>query len=205
VRKYFQPASFFVKETSMGLYTSSYPLMFPEWGIPLESFEAAVDKWKIWHPETKLLFTPQKYLSYRLHDGKSYREVLKQNLIHVSLDDNSCIPDSKYKFIVLPLTYRTPIDLCRNDYSEWSDGLLSSVTRYYNTKLIFFGSYQAAKAYAEKVVVEFVEWWESSGQLNMLEYEKYYNEAYNDASNFENLYKESDSWMDDPENYWNID
>lgn len=30
MRKYFQPASFFIKETSIGLYTSSHPLIFPQ-------------------------------------------------------------------------------------------------------------------------------------------------------------------------------
>jgi hypothetical protein len=199
------PASFFVKETPKGIYTSTYPLMFPEGGVT--SFETAVYEREFWHPNTKLLFTPKSYLSFKLLDGKSYYEFLRENSINVSLEsfDNT---ENDYSFKVLPITFKNPSDVENSEYSEWAYGFLQNLTKYYNAKLIFFSAYNRTKEYGEKVIVDFVEWWEERGQTNLDKYERDYRdyrEGLSNPSNFENPYRDSDKWMDDPGNYWSID
>jgi len=195
MKDFLYPASFFVKSSKSGIYTSTYPIVFPDKSrYPLPSFDGAINKWKFWHPNTKLLFTSNRYLSHF-----AVKQLYDQNSVKISVGDGA---RSNYEFEVVPITFVNNSVGGEKTYSSWGNGVLEEETPYYDAKIISFGTYERTLIYGEKTTIEFVEWWEEFGFENLEKYESHWEEIYNEPNTD---IEDGDSWMDDPENYWNID
>lgn len=195
MKDFLYPASFFVKSSKSGIYTSSYPIRLPDLNrYPLPSFDDAINKWKFWHPETKLLFMPIRYISQHW-----VRQKYDQNKVNISIGGNGM---DTYKFQVVPITFQNNSVGGEKTFNSWKNGLLEEETPYYDAKIISFGTSSRTLFYGEKISIEFVEWWENFGQENLEKYENHWEEIYNEPREEK---EDGDSWMDDPENYWNID
>jgi hypothetical protein len=201
-KNFLYPASFFVKENSSGIYCSTYPIVFPSDGNP--SFDDAVILWKFWHPETKLLYMSKKYLSYKTGDGLTTLEFLKKNKMRIKISGSEEDPSDEYSFLILPLTFTNNSLGAEKSYSEWDNGILSERTKYYHSKLIYFGTESIVQKYSDQIIPEWLDWWQEKGKNNLEEYEER-NRDLNNGQNYSEPAKNGDSWMDDPENYWNID
>ena len=195
MKDFLYPASFFVKSSKTGIYTSNYPIFLPDQSeYPLPSYDDVINKWKFWHPETKLLFIPNRYLA-----PLWVKQIYDQNKFKISVENGV---GGNYEFEVVPITFINNSVGGEKTYSSWENGVLEEETPYYHAKIISFGPNATTSVYGEKISIEFVEWWEEVGQENLEKYKDHWEEIYNEPNPDK---EDGDSWMDDPENYWNID
>lgn len=195
MKDFLYPASFYVKSSKSGIYTSNYPIVLPDQNrYPLPSFDDAINKWKFWHPETKLLFISNRYLA-----PLWVKQIYDQNRVKISVGDGE---RGNYEFEVVPITFMNNSVGGEKTYSSWGNGVLEEDTPYYDAKIISFGPNETTSFYGEKISIEFVEWWENFGWENLEKYENHWEDIYNEPNEEK---EDGDSWMDDPENYWNID
>lgn len=195
MKDFLYPASFYVKSSKSGIYTSTYPIVLPDQNrYPLPSFDGAINEWKFWHPKTDLLFTPNRYISLPW-----VKQKYDQNKINISIGGNGT---ATYEFQVVPITFQNNSVGGEKTFRSWENGLLEEDTPYYDAKIISFGTHATTSFYGEKISIEFVEWWEEFGFENLEKYKNHWENNYNEPRNDK---EDGDSWMDDPENYWNID
>jgi hypothetical protein len=78
-------------------------------------------------------------------------------------------------------------------------------TNVYNGKLNWFITKDSCINYALNNLYEYWNWWENEGEENFNKYEAYWKDIEENDPLNEDPYKDSDIWMDNPEDFWNID
>jgi hypothetical protein len=175
--------TFFVKGTKKGILTSSHPFK-THIDIPFENeldYEIAM-KYKLWYPEIKFYFYP-------------YEKGIHFNRLP--------------KFFPLPI-YQTkknlsdfsPTHLAPKEIVFYGASNQIDLLKIYNC--FEFPFYREFQTYIYKVLPEFHIWHKDEFYNNLESVEKEYEENMKDHSNFYNQ-GDADDWMDDPENYWNVD
>lgn len=202
-RKNFIFPSFYIKGNHEGIYSSTYPACLTDFNF---SFNDAINEWQFWHPDTKILFTSNIYLSKLDTSGQPNRKHLKNNINRLSISKNPNDQYSEnYKFTVIPITFlNNSKDGISPYYSEY-DQLVTGPLNLYESKLIWFSTNQTTLDQGSIRALEYIEWWEEKGRNNFQAFIDYKYERERNEPPEDNPYKESDSWMDDPENYWSID
>jgi hypothetical protein len=175
--------TFFVKGTKKGILTSSHPFN-THIDIPFENeldYEIAM-KYKLWYPEIKFYFYP-------------YEKGIHFNRLP--------------KFFPLPiyptkknLSEFSPTHLAPKEIVFYGKSNQIDLLKVYNC--FDFPFYREIQTYIYKVLPEFHIWHKDEFYNNLESVEKEYEENMKDHSNFNN-HGDTDDWMDDPENYWNVD
>jgi hypothetical protein len=198
--------TFLLFETKKGIYTTTYPIMIPRFGSP--SFHEAISKYKFWHPDTKILYVSKEYLSRRNLEGKLYKDHLFENInLFKDRVETSKWTNNGNDYVFLPITFMSNSKTADSPYFFSLNDTFSFLneTNIYNGKLNWFITKDSCSNYALKKLYEYWNWWKNEGEENFDKYEAYWKDIEENEPLNEDPYEDSDSWMDNPEDYWNID